>query len=62
MDLGEPRVASRGLRRNNRAFLARLLVTNAKKIYDLIVLETSSHVTVFLRKYDSFAMWQAMAA
>ena len=27
-----------------------------------MVLEASSQVTGFFRKYDSFAMWQAMAA
>ena len=29
---------------------------------DLMVFEAASQVTGCLRKYDSFAMWQAMAA
>src|SRR5215831_19470016 len=30
--------------------------------YDLIVFDAASQVTGFCRKYDSFAMWHAMAA
>src|SRR5579864_8034463 len=46
------------LGRRSRGRLARALSAG----YDLIVFDAASHVTAFLRKYDSLAMRHAIAA